>query len=259
MSTEFVRSGQGEPLVLLHGVGLDHRLWDDLVPLLEPRFDVLRYDLLGHGEAAPLSAPVRPEDFCLQLDQVLDRAGLAQAHVLGYSMGGLIAGCYAATRPSRVKRLALLSTVFQRTAAESQAVRARLAGAATQEAEAAAEISLARWFTPAFRQARPDRVREIGRRLVANRRSSFLHAYRMFALGDGLLQPAAIGCPVLVMTGADDVGSTPRMSQALAAGLPDAQLAIVPGQRHMLPVEDPAAVASALHGFMLTTTAIPSA
>jgi pimeloyl-ACP methyl ester carboxylesterase len=259
MTVKFCRSGQGEPLVLLHGVGLDHRLWDDLVPLLEPRFDVLRYDLLGHGAAAPLSAPVQPEDFCAQLDRVLDAAGLAQAHVLGYSMGGLIAGCYAATRPARVKRLTLLSTVFQRTAAEAEAVRARLAGAATQDAAAAAEVSLARWFTPAFRQARPERVREIGRRLVANQRESFLHAYRMFALGDGLLQPASIQGPVLVMTGAEDVGSTARMSRDLAASLPDAQLAIVPGQRHMLPVEDAATVARALHDFMLSTTAIPSA
>ena len=48
------RSGRGEPLVLLHGVGLDHTLWDDLAPLLAPDFEVLRYDLLGHGAAPAL-------------------------------------------------------------------------------------------------------------------------------------------------------------------------------------------------------------
>lgn len=257
MKHKVCRSGQGEPLVLLHGVGLDHRLWDDLVPLLERHFDVVRYDLLGHGEAEPLSAPVQPEDFCVQLDQVLDQAGLAHACVLGYSMGGLIAACYAETRPARVKRLTLLSTVFERTAAEAEAVRTRLDNAATQDAQAAAEISLTRWFTSSFQQVRPERVREIGRRLVANQRASFLHAYRMFAQGDGLLRPARIHCPVLVMTGEQDVGSTPRMSQALAARLPDARLLIVPGQRHMLPVEDAPAVAGALRDFTLSTTTAP--
>lgn len=256
MSTR--RSGQGEPLVLLHGVGLNHRLWDDLVPLLEPRFEVLRYDLLGHGTAPSLTAPVTPEDFGRQLDQMLDEAGWASAHVLGYSMGGLIAANYAVSRPARVKRLALLNTVYQRSEAEARAVRGRLDSAGRQDARAAAEVSVSRWFTEDFRQARPERVAQIGQGLIDNRRDSFLHAYRMFALGDRLIDAPAITQPVLVMTGMDDVGSTPAMSQALARDLPDSRLCLVAGQRHMLPVEQPQVVAQALTDFMLSTIAEPS-
>ena len=153
------RSGRGEPLVLLHGVGLDHTLWDDLAPLLEPDFEVLRYDLLGHGAAPALRGPAAIGDFIAQLDDELERAGWRGAHLLGYSMGGLIAGAYAAARPRRVRRLALLSTVFRRTADEAAAVQARLAAAATQDPQAAARISLARWFTPDFQARRPERVR----------------------------------------------------------------------------------------------------
>ena len=115
MSAPRRRSGHGTPLVLLHGVGLDHTLWDDLTPLLEAGFDVLRYDLLGHGAAPGLAGPADVQDFVAQLDAELDQAGWASACVLGYSMGGLIAGAYAAARPHRVTRLVLLSTVFQRT------------------------------------------------------------------------------------------------------------------------------------------------
>lgn len=249
------RSGEGEPLVLLHGVGLDHHLWNDLAPCLESDFEVLRYDLLGHGQAAPLRAAVTPEDFAIQLDQILDHAGWNDVHLLGYSMGGLIAGHYAATRPARVKRLALLSTVYQRTEAEAAAVCARLDASATQDAQASTEVSLARWFTPAYRQSHEARVQEIGQRLLANDRTSFLHAYRMFATGDRLIDTRAIRCPVLVMTGSDDVGSTARMSAALAADLPQSQLQIVAGQRHMLPVEAPGTVAQALCGFFSPASA----
>ncbi|MEN4920548.1 alpha/beta fold hydrolase [Achromobacter spanius] len=251
MSAQRRRSGRGEPLVLLHGVGLDHTLWDDLTPLLEPDFDVLRYDLLGHGAAPALHGTARIEDFIAQLDDELDRAGWRNANVLGYSMGGLIAGAYAAARPERVARLVLLSTVFRRTDDEAAAVRARLASAATQDAQAAAQVSLARWFTPEFQARRPDRVARIGQRLLDNDRASFLAAYTLFAHGDPILAQAApdIACPALVMTGEHDVGSNPRMTRELARALPSACARVATAQRHMLPVEEPATVAAALRSF----------
>lgn len=257
MSAPRRRSGQGAPLVLLHGVGLDHTLWDDLVPLLEPDFEVLRYDLLGHGAAPGLTGEARVQDFIAQLDAELDRAGWQRASVLGYSMGGLIAGAYAAARPQRVERLVLLSTVFQRTPEEARAVTARLTAAATQDVEAAAAISLQRWFTPEFLATRPQQVAAIGQRLVRNDRASFLAAYRLFAQGDPILAQAApdIACPTLAMTGEQDVGSTARMTRGLARALPDGRARVVEGQRHMLPVEAPAVVASALQAFLLPKTA----
>lgn len=257
MSAQRRRSGRGAPLVLLHGVGLDHTLWDELAPRLEAEFEVLRYDLLGHGAAPGIAGEARVQDFIAQLDAELDQAGWAQANVLGYSMGGLIAGAYAAARPRRVTRLVLLSTVFQRTPEEVQAVTARLAAAATQDVEAAASVSLQRWFTPAFQAARPERVAAIGQRLIQNDRANFLAAYRLFAQGDPILAQAALDivCPTLVMTGELDVGSTPRMTRSLARALPDSRARVIDGQRHMLPVEDPAVVASALHAFLLPTHA----
>jgi pimeloyl-ACP methyl ester carboxylesterase len=252
MTMQRRRTGRGEPLILLHGVGLDHTLWDDLAPLLEPDFDVLRYDLLGHGAAPALRGPADIQDFIAQLDAELDRAGWQQATVLGYSMGGLIAGAYAAAHPERVSRLVLLNTVFRRTDEEAAAVRARLDAAATQDPEAAAKVSLTRWFTPAFQAARPARVAQIEQRLLGNDRQSFLSAYALFALGDPLLAQAApdIACPVLVMTGEHDVGSNPRMTRDLARALPRACARVAPGQRHMLPVEEPGTVAAALRSFV---------
>ncbi|KRC73016.1 3-oxoadipate enol-lactonase [Achromobacter sp. Root83] len=251
MSAPRRRSGRGEPLVLLHGVGLDHTLWDDLAPLLEPDFDVLRYDLLGHGAAPALRGTADIQDFIAQLDEELDGAGWRGANLLGYSMGGLVAGAYAAARPERVKRLVLLNTVFRRTDEEAAAVRARLASAATQDTQAAAKVSLARWFTPDFQARRTERVARIEQRLLDNDRASFLAAYTLFANGDPILARAApdIACPVLVMTGEHDVGSNPRMTRELARALPNACARVVPAQRHMLPVEEPATVAAALRSF----------
>ncbi|KAG1458473.1 hypothetical protein G6F57_014679 [Rhizopus arrhizus] len=95
---------------------------------------------------------------------------------------------------------------------------ARLAAAATQDVEAAAGVSLQRWFTPGFQAARPERVAAIGQRLLRNDRANFLAAYRLFAQGGPILAHAApdIACPALAMTGEEDVGSTAHMTRGLA-------------------------------------------
>ena len=90
------------------------------------------------------------------------------------------------------------------------------------------------------------------RRLLDNRQPDFLAAYRLFAAGGDVLPQAAprIACPTLVMTGAQDPGSTPRMAAELATAIPRAMLDVVPEQKHMLPVENAPRVAAALEAFL---------
>ncbi|GAB1576171.1 alpha/beta fold hydrolase [Bordetella petrii] len=251
-ATRVVRGGSGVPLVLIHGVGLDLGMWDELAQALTGTCEVVRYDMLGHG-ATPLAGG-RPDldAYVRQLAAVIDSQGLQRPCVVGYSMGGLVAGRFAAQYPGKLSRLVLMSTVFRRDGAERQAVQARLRQAEAGERAATAQISIDRWFSPAFRRACPERVTAFRRRLLANRQADFLAAYRLFAAGDEALPESAprIECPTLVMTGALDPGSTPRMAAELAAAVPHAVLDVVAEQRHMLPVEAAPRVAAALRAFL---------
>lgn len=251
-STRLVRRGTGAPVVLVHGVGLDLGMWDELVRALDGEFELIRYDMLGHGGTPLPAGEVGLDRFVEQLGEVLRGEGLNQACVLGYSMGGLVAGSFAARHPDALGRLVLMSTVFRRTEAERRAVQARLGKAESEDGQASAQASIERWFSPAFADAEAGRVAAIRQRLLSNRREDFLAAYRIFASADDVLPEAAprIRCPTLVLTGEQDSGSTPRMAEELARAIPQAALRVVPGQKHMLPVEGVEAVAAALREFL---------
>jgi pimeloyl-ACP methyl ester carboxylesterase len=103
------RAGTGPAVVLLHGLGATRRTWDGLAALTT-RFELVSFDLPGHGETAAPDGPYEIEDLSDRLAAVLTEAGIARAHLVGSSLGGMIAQHFAATRPERVGRLVLCDT-----------------------------------------------------------------------------------------------------------------------------------------------------
>jgi pimeloyl-ACP methyl ester carboxylesterase len=103
------RVGSGPTIVLLHGLGSTHREWDGLASLSQ-RFELVSYDLPGHGETAAPDSPYEIEDLSQQLEAVLTEADIVRAHLAGSSLGGMIAQHFAATYPDRVDRLVLCDT-----------------------------------------------------------------------------------------------------------------------------------------------------
>src|SRR5437588_7432463 len=99
--------GTGRPLLLLHCLGVDHRFWDFAAPLASD-FTLLRYDLPGHGETPVPDGPYGIDDLSKQLALLFREHDLTHAHVIGHSLGGLIAQYFAATWPGLVDRLVLI-------------------------------------------------------------------------------------------------------------------------------------------------------
>ncbi|QUW20140.1 alpha/beta fold hydrolase [Agrococcus sp. Marseille-Q4369] len=247
------------PVVLLHGVGLDRTMWDAVRGLLGRGplgADVVALDLPGHGAEPPLRSPQSLADLA---DDVLERlpeaAGSAGAvHLVGFSLGALIAQRIARSHPERVATLTCVSSVCRRTPEESAAVEARLQ-AAHDDFAASAAASIERWY-PAGTTVPAETIAATERVLLANDATSYLHAYAVFARGDREISPelGGIAAPTLAITGELDPGSTPDMSRRLADAIPGARARIVPGARHMLPVEDAPALAAALTDFIASAS-----
>ncbi|HKX08881.1 MAG TPA: alpha/beta fold hydrolase [Stellaceae bacterium] len=250
--THLRATGAGVPLVLIHGVGLDLEIWEPLVPLLQPRRRLIRYDMRGHGLGAKPPGPYRLDDFVAQLEGLAAALELDRFDLAGFSMGGMVAEAFTARFPERVRRLALLHTVHDRGPAERAAVAARLAQTEAGDLDSAIEAAIARWLNSAFRKAHPEAVAAIERRMRGNDREAYLASYRVFATADAEVLPLLdrIRCPTLVLTGEHDTGSTPEMARRLTAHLRDATLAILPGLRHLALVEAPAQVATVLDRFL---------
>ena len=87
----FLRQGSGPAVVLVHGVGLQASVWEEQISTLSKHYDVIAIDMLGHGGSSLPPSDARLSDYADQLLAVLDHMGLQQAHLVGHSMGALVA------------------------------------------------------------------------------------------------------------------------------------------------------------------------
>jgi pimeloyl-ACP methyl ester carboxylesterase len=245
-------SGSGPPVVLLHGVGLNQSIWAEQVMALKSDFQVITYDLLGHGRSAAARANAPLKDWVDQLGSIVRDLALEKFALVGFSFGGLIAQGYAVWHSHKTDRLVLMSTVYDRSEAERASVLQRLKVARRDGPQAIISAALSRWFSPEFSKSYPGVMNEYEALLHGNDTASFLSAYECFAKADGDLigALAAFDRPTLVITGELDTGSTPEMARKLAGMIPGAECSIITGGRHMMPVELPDAVNSELRRFL---------
>ncbi|GAA0527353.1 3-oxoadipate enol-lactonase [Saccharopolyspora subtropica] len=234
-------------VVLLHGVGLDHTMWHRVAPeLVAAGHRVHAPDLLGHGTAPDAAPGTALADLAAPVAGLIAEAD-TPVHLVGFSLGALVASRVALDHPARVASLTLVSGVANRSETERRAVAARLE-AAHRDLAGAFDAAVDRWFSPRWRNAEPDLAAAIHDVLRANRPTSYLACYTVFTAADAELWPELprMVPPVLAITGEDDPGSTPRMAAAVADRVPRGRWATVPGARHLLPLERPDAVVAAV-------------
>jgi pimeloyl-ACP methyl ester carboxylesterase len=250
--TSYLATGQGHPVVLIHGVGLNKEMWGGQVVGLAPHYRVIAYDMLGHGASPRPAADTQLDGYAEQLQELLDHLGLEQATVIGFSMGGLVARAFALHFPQRISGMVILNSVFNRSAEQRAGVIARTSQAAEHGPDANAAEALSRWFSREYQAANPAQIAAIRQVLADNDPQGYLTTYTLFATQD-MYRADDLGdirVPTLIATGELDPGSTPDMARQLALRIPGAQVAILPEQRHMMPVESPRLVNQALLEFL---------
>jgi pimeloyl-ACP methyl ester carboxylesterase len=237
-------------LVLVHGVGLDHMMWQPVVAAL-PHRRTITYDMIGHGAGGKPTGPYSLSTFVDQLSSIVDAIG-DEVDLVGFSMGALVAEGFAmSSGGERIRRMVLLNGVHRRESAERQAITDRVAEVRAGGFAASVEPALERWFTPEFRSAYPTEVAKVRQRLLANDVRAYADAYEVFATADAEVSDRVgeISVPTLVATGSDDQRSTPAMAMALAQALPSGRARVLPGLRHLTPIEAPAVVAAMIDEF----------
>jgi 3-oxoadipate enol-lactonase/4-carboxymuconolactone decarboxylase len=236
------------PLVLLNSIGTDMSLWDRTLPHLLPAFRLLRIDTRGHGAS---DAPDGDYSLSLLADDVaaiMQDAGIEKAAVAGVSLGGMMAMQLALDHAERVSALALICTS---AAMDSASWAARIDTVRAESTQAIAEMAIGRFLSAPFVAQHPEIADGMKGAVAAQADAGYAGAgaaIRDMALADRI---AGIAVPTLVVTGAVDI-STPY------AGHGDRLVETIRGARHvgvagahLPPIEDPAALAAALRGFLL--------
>jgi 3-oxoadipate enol-lactonase len=242
------RTGSGPPLVLLHCLGADHRLWQIAADGLAQEFTLLTCDLPGHGEAPVPSGPYGIADLSAQLGAA--REGIERAHVAGISLGGLVAQHMAATQPGRVDRLVLIDTTPRHTEELSRGWRERAAAARSRGVASFIGALLRLWFNDSFIAADPPAVRYARETLA--RCSSEGYALACEALAGADLAPLVpqIRAPTLVVCGDNDVPIFRMAARWLVDNIRGARGAWLTGARHCSVLEQPEAFRGVLRAFL---------
>jgi pimeloyl-ACP methyl ester carboxylesterase len=247
-----------ETVVLIHGVGMNHSVWSPQIGALTAHYRVVAYDMLGHGGSALPSAAPTLDEYASQLERLLDALRIERAHVVGHSMGALIALEFALTRPGRTRSVVALNAVYDRTPGQREAVMNRAATLNDAPAAAGIDATLERWFgdpVPGHLTKAAEAVREL---LSTVDPVGYARTYRLFARSDdahvGRLSRLAV--PALFLTGECDANSNPAMSLAMAAAAPHGRADIIANERHMMNLTNPAQVNDRLLEFLRSASTV---
>jgi 3-oxoadipate enol-lactonase len=243
-------AGEGRPVVLIHGLGWDRNLWRPQVERLSQRYRVIAADTRGHGESDKPDGPYSIDQYAADWAALLDALGVTGACVVGFSQGGMTAQILAAKRPDLVSALCLVSTSGKFQEAGRANMEKRLAAQAAEGAEAAAKVAADSVFSESWRAAHPDELARFVDWRAGHDQPALAHAMRAGYGFDATVHHAGLAMPVLVLAGTADTLTPPAGMRVIAAAIPSAAYAEIPGAGHMIPIEQPAAFDAALDGFL---------
>lgn len=236
----FVREyGEGEPLLLVHGLMLSGEMFEPVLDAFARRRRVIVPDLRGHGRSFGLPGPYTAEQMSEDLARILDERGVARADVLGYSRGGSIAQRFALDHPLRTRRLVLVCSYASHSLSPLARVEnelflwaVRLLGTGGAARILALLSALPR---PGGKALGPGKARWLARLYASSKKQAAIGAVRAVSRFDSRGWLGRISCPTLVVCGSGDLLVPKTRCEALARRIDGACLRIVRGAGHTLP------------------------
>jgi len=226
-----------DPIVFIHGVGLDHNMWDSQINSLN-NHSIITYDLLGHGNTPYNKKDITLSDFSNQLDYLLNFLKIDKINLVGFSLGSLIALDFASKFQDKLKTLTLIGTTYRRTMEQRALVIERFEQAKLKKP--ISKQALRRWFSDKYLNDHPEIYDQFIKILTKDGvdHLNFLKAYKLFTYHqDNIDIIKNIKTKTLVMTGSDDSGSTVEMSKSLSNDLINSSFIEINNGKHLCSIE----------------------
>jgi len=230
----FNKKAQSTPIVFVHGVGLTYEIWQPQLDFFK-NYSTLSYDILGHGKTSLKKQNISFNDFSEQLIELINELKIDKIHLVGFSIGSLIARNFATRFNDRLKSLILLGSIYKRSEQQQKIVDERF-NQAKKELKLSKQ-ALNRWFTDRYLENNPDTYEKISSILSSNNMANFLKVYELFIKHKNDEDFEKIKTNTLVMTGEYDVGSTIEMSQELNKIIKNSELKIIKDGKHLCGIE----------------------
>lgn len=251
------RSGSGEPMVLVHGITTYSFIWRDVLPFLEPHFDVITVDLLGCGESdMPLDVSYAIQDHADRLYGFLRELGITKLHLVGHDLGGGVSQIFAVRHPEMLLDLALINSVGYDfwpvqpiTALRTPIIR---------------QLLMASFDLGTFRlvvkrglyhkeKMTPELMTQFMKPMsTSTGRKAFMHFARCLDnhnLTDIANELHRLALPTLVVRGDADPYLSPAIAEKLAEQLPDARYEHIATASHFAQIDEPERLSQLINDF----------
>jgi len=224
------------PIVFVHGVGLTKEIWEPQINFFKG-YNTLTYDLLGHGKTPLNKSQLSFDDFSSQLFNLINELNFNKIHLVGFSLGALIARHFSAKHNDRLSSLIIHGSIYKRTEEQKRVVRNRFEVAKTNR-PGSKHSAIRRWLSEDFIKKNPGVYKKIYSNLEKNNPKDFLKCYEIFVNyidDDSMLKEININ--TLITTGENDVGSTPEMSRNLSKMIQGSKFVEIKRGKHLCGIE----------------------
>jgi pimeloyl-ACP methyl ester carboxylesterase len=244
--------GDGDPLLLIMGLGYPSAMWYRQLPELAARWRTIRFDNRGTGETGVPPGPYTIETMAEDAVAVLDAAGATTAHVLGASMGGIIAQQLVLEHPVRVRSLILACTGpggAEMAPPEPEALQ-MAAARSTMSPEEAAEAAIEFVYAPTTPRASIDEDFAVRLRQPTSPEGYTNQLTAVVTYAGSYARLGEITAPTLVISGRQDRLVNPANAALLAEAIPGARLVMIEDASHILFTDQTVAVTDAIAAFL---------
>jgi len=229
--------GDGEPVVMIHGLGGTTNTFTPLLPAFA-RNKRVRFDLPGSGRSFRVEGPLSVEKFVEATKRAMAAAKVEKAHVVGHSMGTIVAAHFAAAEPNAVRSLVLFGPLLAPPDQARANIRARAAKARQEGMQGIADALVQASTSSETKQKRHTAVAFVRESLMGQDPDGYARSCE--ALAD--MQAAdttKIVCPTLLVTGDEDVVSPPQSVRMMGQKIAGSRVEVLRGCGHWTPVEKP--------------------
>jgi len=235
-SYSFHKINEKSPIVFIHGVGLTKEMWEEQINFFKD-YNTLVYDLLGHGKTPLKKSKITFTDFSRQLVRLIKELNFNKVHLVGFSLGALIARHFASEHGDKLSSLILHSSIYKRNEEQKRVVKNRFEVAKSGR-PASKQAALRRWLSDDFSKKNPNIYKKIYSILEKNKRSDFLKCYDVFVnyIDDDIVLKK-INTNTLITTGENDIGSTPEMSENLSKMIQRSKFIEIKKGKHLSSIE----------------------
>jgi len=235
-SYSFHKVNEKNPIIFIHGVGLTKEIWEPQINFFK-KYNTLTYDLLGHGKTPLKKSQVSFEDFSDQLLNLINELSFSKIHLVGFSLGALIARHFASKNSDRLSSLIIHGSIYKRTEDQKRVVKNRFEVAKTNR-PGSKHSAIRRWLSEDFIKKNPNIYKKIYSNLEKNNPKDFLKCYELFVnYNDDDSMIKKINVNTLITTGENDVGSTPEMSKNLSKMIQNSKFVEIRKGKHLCGIE----------------------